>query len=79
MLNDRAWKKGEMSRTIVLYSIKIMTAVLLWGMIVTTVAPVLHAVIDISPVMNFTAVTFGGELILLAFKRVYAKKNEEVF
>ena len=67
-----------MSRTIVLYSIKIMTAVLLWGMIVTTVAPVLHAVIDISPVMNFTAVTFGGELILLAFKRVFAKKNEEV-
>lgn len=78
MLNKCAWKKGEMSRTIVLYSIKIMTFVLLWGMAVTTVAPFLHVTVDISPIMNFTACTFGGELVLLAFKRIFAKKNEEV-
>lgn len=76
--NKSKWSKGEMARTIVLYCIRVMTAVLVWAILITTLAALLHWSIDISPVLNFAAVTFGGELLLLALKRIIAKKGEEV-
>lgn len=76
--NKSKWNKGEMARTIVIYCIRVMTVVLIWGIVMTTLAAIFQWSIDISPVLNFTAVTFGGELILLAFKRIFAKKGEEV-
>ena len=76
--NKSKWSKGEMARTLVIYSIKVMTYVLIWSVTLTTVAVIFNRTIDLTPVLNFTAITFGGELVLLAFKRVFAKKNEEV-
>lgn len=76
--NKSKWAKGEMARTIVLYCIRVMTLVLIWSVVITSFSAVFHWDIDISPVLNFTAATFGGELILLAFKRIFAKKGEEV-
>jgi len=32
---------------------------------------------DISDVLIFAATAFGGELLLLALKRIFAKKNED--
>lgn len=75
----KLWNKGEMARTIVLYCIRVMTLVLIWSVAITSFSAVFHWSIDISPVLNFTAATFGGELILLAFKRIFAKKGEEVY
>lgn len=72
------WAKGEMARTIVIYCIKILTCVLVWAILLTTAAACFQFVVDLSPILNFTAVTFGGELVLLAFKRVFARKDEEV-
>lgn len=77
--NKSKWAKGEMARTIVLYCIRVMTLVLIWSVVITSFSAVFHWGIDISPVLNFTAATFGGELILLAFKRIFAKKGEEVY
>ena len=76
--NKSKWSKGEMARTLVIYCIKVMTYVLIWSVVLTTVAVIFNRAIDLTPVLNFTAITFGGELVLLAFKRVFAKKNEEV-
>ena len=76
--NKSKWSKGEMARTLVIYCIKAMTYVLIWSIVLTTVAVIFNRTIDLTPVLNFTAITFGGELVLLAFKRVFAKKNEEV-
>lgn len=76
--NKSKWSKGEMARTIVIYCIKALTYVLTWAIILSTIATIFRLVIDISAVLNFAALTFGGELLLLAFKRVFAKKNEEV-
>ena len=67
-----------MARTLVIYCIKVMTYVLIWSVVLTTVAVIFNRTVDLTPVLNFTAITFGGELVLLAFKRVFAKKNEEV-
>ena len=76
--NKSKWSKGELARTLVIYCIKVMTYVLIWSVVLTTIAVIFNRTIDLTPVLNFTAITFGGELVLLAFKRVFAKKNEEV-
>ena len=77
--NKSKWTKGEMARTIVIYCIRVLTYVLVWAILLTTIATIFQLSIDLSAVLNFAAITFGGELVLLAFKRVFAKKNEEVY
>lgn len=72
----RRWSKGQMSKTIVLYCIRAITLIAVWAVAVKTYAVFKFGATDISDVLIFAATAFGGELLLLAFKRVFAKKNE---
>ena len=72
----RRWRKSEMSKTIVLYCIKAITLIAVWAVALKTYAVFKYGATDISDVLIFAATAFGGELLLLAFKRVFAKKNE---
>ena len=72
----RRWSKGQMSKTIVLYCIRAITLIAVWAVALKTYAVFKWGAIDISDVLIFAATAFGGELLLLAFKRVFAKKNE---
>ena len=72
----RRWSKGQMSKTIVLYCIRAITLIAVWAVALTTYAVFKWGATDISDVLIFAATAFGGELLLLAFKRVFAKKNE---
>lgn len=74
----RRWSKGQMSKTIVLYCVRAITLIAVWAVAVKTYAVFKWGATDISDVLIFAATAFGGELLLLAFKRVFAKKNEEV-
>lgn len=75
----KKFKKGEFARKTVQYCIRILTAVLLWAVVVKTAALCYDRTLDISDVLTFTGAAFGGELLLLAFKRVFAdKKNDNV-
>ena len=65
-----------MSKTIVLYCIRAITLIAVWAVAVKTYAVFKYGATDISDVLIFVATAFGGELLLLAFKRVFAKKNE---
>ena len=65
-----------MSKTIVLYCIRAITLIAVWAVALKTYAVFKWGVTDISDVLIFAATAFGGELLLLAFKRVFAKKNE---
>ena len=67
-----------MSKTIVLYCIRAITLIAVWAVAVKTYAVLKWGATDISDVLIFAATAFGGELLLLAFKRVFAKKNEDV-
>ena len=77
------WSKGEMARTIVVYLLQLITTVIVWACALKTVAvliavirsPELGASVDLSDVLGFTG---WAELGLLAFKRVFAKKNDPV-
>ena len=72
----RRWRKSEMSKTIVLYCIRAITLIAVWAVALKTYAMFKYGATDISDVLIFAATAFGGELLLLAFKRVFAKKNE---
>ena len=72
----RRWSKGQMSKTIVLYCIRAITLIAVWAVALKTYAVFKWGATDISDVLIFAATAFGGELLLLAFKRVFAKKNE---
>ena len=72
----RRWNKGQMSKTIVLYCIRAITLIAVWAVALKTYAVFKWGATDISDVLIFAATAFGGELLLLAFKRVFAKKNE---
>ena len=72
----RRWSKGQMSKTIVLYCIRAITLIAVWAVALKTYAVFKYGATDISEVLIFAATAFGGELLLLAFKRVFAKKNE---
>ena len=76
MKNKRKWSKGEMSRTIVMYCIRVMTYTLVWASILKTMGVLFNLNSDLSDVLTFAGATFGGELLLLAFKRVFTKKND---
>ena len=74
----REWKKGQMGREIVFYCLRRLTAILIWAAVVKTVALFMDRQIDLSDILVFSAAAFGGELLLLAFKRVFAKPNETI-
>lgn len=76
MKNKRKWSKGEMSRTIVMYCIRLMTYTLVWASILKTIGVLFNLNVDLSDVLTFAGAAFGGELLLLAFKRVFTKKND---
>ena len=76
----RRWAKGQMSKTIVLYCIKAITLIAVWAIVLKTYAVIKWGETsgcDLSDVLGFAGAAFGGELLLLAFKRVFAKKNED--
>ena len=75
----RRWSKGQMARTLVIYCVRAITLIAIWAACLKTYAVIRWGETtgcDLSDVLIFSATAFGGELLLLAFKRVFAKKNE---
>ena len=73
----RRWAKGAMARTLVIYCVRAITLIAIWAVCIKTYAVFKWGATDISDVLVFAGAAFGGELLLLAFKRVFAKKNED--
>ena len=77
---NRRWTKGQMARTLVLYCVRVITLASIWAACLKTYAVIKWGETsgcDLSDVLGFVGAAFGGELLLLAFKRVFAKKNED--
>jgi hypothetical protein len=67
-----------MARRLVYYCITVLTIVLIWAMVLKTVALfVADTVVDVSDVLTFAGVAFGGELLFLLVKRVCAKPKKQ--
>ena len=72
------WSKGEMARTIVIYLLRLLTMVLIAVLIAVGSSPELGTSVDLSDVLGYAGGAAVTELGLLAFKRVFAKKNDPV-
>ena len=66
-------RKGRMARKLVYYCIGVLTVTAIWAAVVKTTAPTA----DLSDVLTFVAAAFGGELLMLLAKRIFAKSTEE--
>lgn len=64
--------KGRMARRLVYYCIFVLSAAAVWASVVKTLAPSA----DLTDVLTFIGAAFGGELLLLCFKRVFAKPTD---
>ena len=76
--NKRRWAKGAMARTLVIYCVRAITLIAIWAVCIKTYAVFKYGATDISDVLIFAATAFGGEMLLLAFKSVFDKKNENI-
>jgi len=69
--------KGKMARQLVYFCLRTLLGTLIWAMAVKTVAVILDRSVDLSDILGFAGLAFGGELLLLLLKRVFAKKTDE--
>lgn len=63
--------KGRMARRLVYFCVFMLTAAAVWAAVLKTMD---HAA-ELSDVLTFIGAAFGGELLLLLVKRVFAKEN----
>ena len=64
-------QKGAMARRLVYYCITVLTLTGVWAAVLKTID---HTV-DTSDVLTFMGAAFGGELLMLLLKRVFAKST----
>lgn len=64
--------KGQMARRLVYYCIGVLSVTALWAAVMKTI----DHTIDLSDVLTFVGGVFGGELLFLLIKRVFAKKED---
>ena len=69
--------KGKMARQLVYFCIWVLFGVLLWAAMVKTAALATGRDVDLSDVLTFAGAAFGGELLMLLAKRVFAKKSDD--
>lgn len=69
--------KGKMARQLVYFCIWVLIGVLLWAAAVKTAALATGRDVDLSDVLTFAGAAFGGELLMLLAKRVFAKKSDD--
>ena len=61
-----------MSRRLVYFCISILTATAVWAAVLKSI----DRTADLTDVLTFVAAAFGGELLMLLAKRVFAKPQE---
>lgn len=69
--------KGQMARQLVYFCIWVLFSVLLWAAAVKTAALATGRDVDLSDVLTFAGAAFGGELLMLLAKRVFAKNSDD--
>ena len=70
-------KKGTMARRLVYYCIVVLSLTAIWAIGLKTVGLFYDRTVDVSDVLTFIGAAFGGELLLLLVKRVFAKPTEQ--
>lgn len=72
-----AQHKGRMARRLVYFCIVILTLSAVWSMVIKTVGVVTGYTADLTDALTFIGAVFGGELLMLLVKRIFAKPTEQ--
>lgn len=71
----RGDRKGVMAKKLVYFCLRVLLFTAVWAAALKTVGVILDRTVDLSDVLTFVGAAFGGELLLLLAKRVFAKSN----
>lgn len=71
-------KKGLMAKRIVRLCIAVLVATAIWAMALKTLSAFMGFTIELSDVLTFVSVAFGGELLMCLMKRVFAKPTDKL-
>ena len=66
-------QKGAMARRLVYYCITVLTLAAVWAAALKTY----DRTVDLTDVLTYVGAAFGGELLLLLCKRIFAKNKDE--
>lgn len=79
MSGKRAIKppRGRMARRLVYFCMAILTLTLFWAAGLYTYAALHDTSVELSSVLTYVGASFGGELLLLCVKRVFAKQDNK--
>ena len=70
-------QKGQMARRLVYFCITVLTVTTVWALVLKSISAATGNSVDLSDVLTFIGAAFGGELVLLCAKRIFAKPNGE--
>jgi hypothetical protein len=66
-----------MARRLVHYCIVVLTLAAIWAAALKTWGLYLDRAVDLTDVLTFVGAAFGGELLFLLCKRIFAKNKDE--
>lgn len=69
--------KGLMARRLVYYCITALSITLVWALVLKTLSIFTDVSMDLSDVLTYAASVFGGELLMLLCKRIFAKPKSQ--
>ena len=69
-------QKGRMARGLVYYCIAVLSVAAVWSMVLKTISAITGNQVDLTDVLVFIAAAFGGELLMLLLKRIFAKPTK---
>ena len=69
--------KGLMARRLVYYCITALSITLVWALVLKTISIFTDISIDLTDVLTYAASVFGGELLMLLCKRIFAKPKPQ--
>lgn len=69
-------QKGQMARHLVCFCVSVLTITAVWAMVLKTYGVTNDVAVDLSDVLTFIGAAFGGELLMLLAKRIFAKSHE---
>ena len=71
----RGERKGVMAKKLVYFCLRVLLWTAVWAAALKTVGVILDRTVDLTDVLTFVGAAFGGELLLLLVKRVFAKQK----
>ena len=71
----RGERKGVMAKKLVYFCLRVLLLTAVWAAALKTMGVILDRTVDLTDVLTFVGAAFGGELLLLLAKRMFAKQK----